>query len=39
MSVTMVAYLGIDVMGRGMVPSRARKGNEVTAGNRTPEPA
>jgi 3-hydroxyisobutyrate dehydrogenase-like beta-hydroxyacid dehydrogenase len=39
MSIRKVAYLGIGVMGRGMVPNLVRAGYRVSAWNRTPERA
>ena len=39
MSKQKIAYLGIGVMGRGMVPNLVRAGYQVTAWNRTPERA
>jgi len=39
MSTQKIAFLGIGVMGRGMVPNLVRAGHQVTAWNRTPERA
>jgi 3-hydroxyisobutyrate dehydrogenase-like beta-hydroxyacid dehydrogenase len=38
-SIRRIGYLGIGVMGRGMVPNLVRAGYEVTAWNRTPDRA
>ena len=39
MSITTIGYLGIGVMGQGMVPNLVKAGYEVRAYNRTPEKA